>query len=414
MTTIGPRTTAAIVSQSDSRLYETNKQIRHVRKQQIILGIIRKKRKSRTKHYSTTNTRRSRNERMFSNDIRAVPFCLTGTTAAAATPTSDENVATTSSISSHSIHREDINQQNNMLEGNRNILDRTTEISEWALFPMDFSLLYGGRSFLPGVTTLSSLGKVISDGIPANDNARITSEHAIGRSHDAVGSPTSSVGWHTTNVTQEQRESISRKVNIEAAALIAARETRVKERLALNDRTGTKVRLVAGCVPILADGRIVLIGSRKGNDWVGLPKGGWELDETLEEAAIRECFEEAGVLGILGPNLPSFLVESGKAKSKRQEEVAGISGSDLVTSSLSHDGDDDGANGVHYCELNMLTPLWDISCNGESKAGESKESETHPRTHACLTFFPLYVQQAKATWPENSRTRTAFRIEGMV
>uniref|UniRef100_A0A7N0VIN1 Nudix hydrolase domain-containing protein n=1 Tax=Kalanchoe fedtschenkoi TaxID=63787 RepID=A0A7N0VIN1_KALFE len=29
------------------------------------------------------------------------------------------------------------------------------------------------------------------------------------------------------------------------------------------------------------------------------PKGGWELDETIEEAAERETFEEAGVAGVI-------------------------------------------------------------------------------------------------------------------
>lgn len=41
--------------------------------------------------------------------------------------------------------------------------------------------------------------------------------------------------------------------------------------------------------------KFLLISShkRKGK-WV-FPKGGWEIDETESEAALRECFEEAGV-----------------------------------------------------------------------------------------------------------------------
>lgn len=53
-------------------------------------------------------------------------------------------------------------------------------------------------------------------------------------------------------------------------------------------------RLVAGCLPVLPDGRVLLIGSVKGTDWL-LPKGGWEHDETSAEAAVREAYEEAGV-----------------------------------------------------------------------------------------------------------------------
>eukprot|EP00903_Cladosiphon_okamuranus_P009624 g9160.t1 len=52
-------------------------------------------------------------------------------------------------------------------------------------------------------------------------------------------------------------------------------------------------RLVAGCLPITPDGRLVLIGSVKHTDWI-LPKGGWDTDETAAEAAVREAYEEAG------------------------------------------------------------------------------------------------------------------------
>lgn len=53
-------------------------------------------------------------------------------------------------------------------------------------------------------------------------------------------------------------------------------------------------RLVAGCLPVMPDGRVLLIGSVTRTDWV-LPKGGWEDDETSVEAAVREAYEEAGV-----------------------------------------------------------------------------------------------------------------------
>ncbi|KAG0097764.1 hypothetical protein BGZ93_002012 [Podila epicladia] len=52
-------------------------------------------------------------------------------------------------------------------------------------------------------------------------------------------------------------------------------------------------RLVAGCVPIDKQGRRVLLvaSSKHDGEWV-LPKGGWENDETQEEAAARETWEE--------------------------------------------------------------------------------------------------------------------------
>ncbi|PIN21981.1 hypothetical protein CDL12_05316 [Handroanthus impetiginosus] len=68
-------------------------------------------------------------------------------------------------------------------------------------------------------------------------------------------------------------------------------------------------RLVAGCIPYRY--RDSGESSRKNSDKVvevlmisspsgpGLlfPKGGWENDETVQEAALREAIEEAGVRG---------------------------------------------------------------------------------------------------------------------
>ena len=58
------------------------------------------------------------------------------------------------------------------------------------------------------------------------------------------------------------------------------------------------LREVAGCVPIYRNA-IYLISSRTNpNDWI-LPKGGRNVDESLEEAATRETAEEAGLRGTL-------------------------------------------------------------------------------------------------------------------
>ncbi|KAG0009211.1 hypothetical protein BGZ80_002630 [Entomortierella chlamydospora] len=66
-------------------------------------------------------------------------------------------------------------------------------------------------------------------------------------------------------------------------------------------------RLVAGCVPIDKQGRRVLLvaSTRNDGEWV-LPKGGWENDETIEEAAARETWEEAGVIGKIVTHLGEF------------------------------------------------------------------------------------------------------------
>ncbi|KAL8153537.1 hypothetical protein V2J09_011297 [Rumex salicifolius] len=41
---------------------------------------------------------------------------------------------------------------------------------------------------------------------------------------------------------------------------------------------------------------VLLVSSQKSQNMM-FPKGGWELDETMEEAARRETLEEAGVIG---------------------------------------------------------------------------------------------------------------------
>ncbi|KAH6645805.1 NUDIX domain-containing protein [Truncatella angustata] len=54
-------------------------------------------------------------------------------------------------------------------------------------------------------------------------------------------------------------------------------------------------RLVAGIVPLTADkSYVLLIQSTRRKGWV-LPKGGWETDEEITEAATREAWEEAGI-----------------------------------------------------------------------------------------------------------------------
>ncbi|XP_010249333.1 PREDICTED: nudix hydrolase 12, mitochondrial-like isoform X2 [Nelumbo nucifera] len=74
-----------------------------------------------------------------------------------------------------------------------------------------------------------------------------------------------------------------------------------------------QLRLVAGCIPYrikdaedqscdLVNRLEVLMVSSPNRDDLVFPKGGWEDDETVGEAACREALEEAGVKGILDEN----------------------------------------------------------------------------------------------------------------
>eukprot|EP00249_Psilotum_nudum_P016652 c25931_g1_i2 orf=613-1176(+) len=84
-------------------------------------------------------------------------------------------------------------------------------------------------------------------------------------------------------------------------------------------------RLVAGCIPYRyrsSDNysgdkeqtlEVLMITSQSGEGLL-FPKGGWETDETVEEAACREALEEAGVRGLLQESLGLW-----DFKSKRQQ-----------------------------------------------------------------------------------------------
>lgn len=91
----------------------------------------------------------------------------------------------------------------------------------------------------------------------------------------------------------------------------------------VNQRYGSKgERLVAGMVPLSGDHtKVLMIQSAGPGGWV-LPKGGWETDEDdAQLAAVREAWEEAGVictvnqdLGLIPDMRPSTLLTSNAPK----------------------------------------------------------------------------------------------------
>ncbi|KAB1201359.1 Nudix hydrolase 13, mitochondrial [Morella rubra] len=93
-------------------------------------------------------------------------------------------------------------------------------------------------------------------------------------------------------------------------------------------------RLVSGCIPYRLskeekdqirekeDSVEVLMVSSPNRDDLVFPKGGWEDDETVVEAACREALEEAGVKGILNENPLGVWV----FRSKSREDVCSLEG----------------------------------------------------------------------------------------
>ncbi|KAI4374472.1 hypothetical protein MLD38_012462 [Melastoma candidum] len=64
---------------------------------------------------------------------------------------------------------------------------------------------------------------------------------------------------------------------------------------------------------------VLLVSSQKGEKkGMMFPKSGWEIDETMEQAALRGTWEEAGVVGTLKDNLGEWCYKS-KSSSSRHD-----------------------------------------------------------------------------------------------
>ncbi|KAK9714317.1 hypothetical protein RND81_06G086000 [Saponaria officinalis] len=78
-------------------------------------------------------------------------------------------------------------------------------------------------------------------------------------------------------------------------------------------------RQVVGCIPyryvnnFFTPGHdvleVLMVSSQKGKKML-FPKGGWEKDESKREAALRETFEEAGVVGSIQSELGQWIYKS--------------------------------------------------------------------------------------------------------
>uniref|UniRef100_A0A0D9W4F5 Nudix hydrolase domain-containing protein n=1 Tax=Leersia perrieri TaxID=77586 RepID=A0A0D9W4F5_9ORYZ len=99
--------------------------------------------------------------------------------------------------------------------------------------------------------------------------------------------------------------------------MVEARKGRLRQRY---DDDG--YRLVAGCVPyrLLAGGEVeVLMVSTPNRADLVFPKGGWEEDEDVYEAACRETMEEAGVKGNINRVSLGLWMFRSKSSQKRSE-----------------------------------------------------------------------------------------------
>ncbi|KAJ4713566.1 Nudix hydrolase mitochondrial-like [Melia azedarach] len=104
--------------------------------------------------------------------------------------------------------------------------------------------------------------------------------------------------------------------------------SQLQNMFSLVSRTGRQLqrydqgyRQVVGCIPyryrssstnektFTQELEVLVISSQKGQG-MQFPKGGWEIDESMEEAVLRETLEEAGVIGKVEFGLGKWLYKS--------------------------------------------------------------------------------------------------------
>jgi len=244
------------------------------------------------------------------------------------------------------------------------------------------------------------------------------------------------------------------QLNAKVMTQKSSRQGRETQRWVTDPSTHQRIRLVTGCVPILKDGRILFVSSSRKAEWI-LPKGGWELDETMEESAVRESYEEAGVLGTLGARLSEIQYETRKSKKRRLElEEMLKRQKDAPESAFSSDASDGApeeeqpgsGEKVNKGESPNTVPVPAVTVvHTEHAKIEEPPKVPHgtmsddlvnriraSRTYAAMscdetssvasdasgtyslvrmTLFPLYVTEVKGAWPESGRFRKAAEID---
>ncbi len=221
----------------------------------------------------------------------------------------------------------------------------------------------------------------------------------------------------------------------------SSRQGRSLQRWLVHSPTEQLVRQVAGTIPITRDGRVILVSASRKTEWI-LPKGGWDQDETKEQCATRETYEEAGLLGRLGGCLEPIDYETRKAKKRRLSQMT-VVGGEVGKEGSSGAGETkaDKAKGSkgEACE-GMRPPLPKRAkteastsptgpelthSSAKEPPGSSNFSPCGPKTTAAtatpinpknysyvrLFLFPLYVSSVKSEWPEKGRLRKLVDID---
>lgn len=237
------------------------------------------------------------------------------------------------------------------------------------------------------------------------------------------------------------RKGESERISLKVKTQTISRNGRLTQRWYTDPSTNVLHRMTTGCIPVLQDGKILLCSASRKPDWI-LPKGGWENDEVMEESAIRETFEEAGVFGIIGPKLSEITYETRKGKKRRiefeevQRKVKQIREAQSSSCPKPVSPSEQGSNGASISSFTKSET--DASCRGgtEIDVGSTTGQSTGPaypksiqqhcsdgdnvsvasetsmgHAHIKMSLYPLYVTEVCKEWPENGRFRKVVDID---
>jgi hypothetical protein len=312
-----------------------------------------------------------------------------------------------------------------------------TEPPSVVVFPSSVSCTSSASSVCSMKNATSPTGQAIIS--PSAANERVSEVSVISQ----MSSPVPATGNHicTENtVTEENKNALATAETNETSPMYSymyngekspirhthsSRIGREKQRWDRCPVTNRFIRLTTGCVPITSDGRILFVSSARKREWI-LPKGGWESDEKMEESAVRETYEEAGILGTLGPKLTEITYETRKGKKRRLErleheklglesknnsirafDVKGtpqaqesVTKSTGIKSNLSSDG------------LANVDPERLFQTSETPKVYPEDAVQAKREHEMCrMTLFPLYVSDVLDKWPEDGRSRKVFSID---
>ena len=314
-------------------------------------------------------------------------------------------------------------------------LSTSTEELRSLCFPASFSLIEAQLEVVPPGATSASF---------SSHSTGTVSKHGMYSGTDS----------HASDGMLAQLMQKSAAFNETVTKLTKSRHGRSGQRWIVDSHSNNVIRLVTGCIPILKGGKIMMVSASKKNEWI-LPKGGWEMDEDIEESAIRETYEEAGVIGVLGPKLSEIQYETRKARQRRLSlaerllksklgsetkfssgwsDVSQLSEDDhisgekdepssdsLITHQTAQSPETTGKPNIQIGTTQAAAANKDIpsempmhnlvESHAQTDTHLVRESPSEVYTHICANMFPLYVKEVMASWPECGRLRKAVDID---